>query len=291
MYDSSDRVGGDFRATLVVVIRLPLGFRLVQGENMVRHSLLTLLLAAAIAPRVRRELREGVGKQIEGHFKGTRVTVMVPRFYAGEFKRDLTARVDFVNWHHYHENLPVEAGKAVLDQVDDRTYATGPALGGPPGLGSNTFPVTKGEAMSVSNVLFSCSRGLCTLVLLLDTTKLSKAAGLDPRKESRGDAMLESAGLGCAFLFHFSRATIDDAKAEDIVVSTVRKYLLPPAEAEKLLRQEQDISIDIGATEEEVIAKLGEPLKTVRVGSQKTLKYADMTVILKDGKVADVKVE
>jgi hypothetical protein len=39
------------------------------------------------------------------------------------------------------------------------------------------------------------------------------------------------------------------------------------------------------------VKKIGEPLRSVKVGAQKFLKFKDMTVILVDGKVTDVKVE
>lgn len=103
--------------------------------------------------------------------------------------------------------------------------------------------------------------------------------------------LFESAALGCTFTFAFAREVIERSGVDDLIVATVSKYLQPTRQAEISLKAEKNIEIDVGATEEEVIAKLGEPLKTVRVGSQKTLKYPDMTIILKDGKVADVKVE
>jgi hypothetical protein len=44
-------------------------------------------------------------------------------------------------------------------------------------------------------------------------------------------------------------------------------------------------------TEEQVIQALGQPLQTVKFGEQKSLKYKGMTIVLKDGKVVDLKVE
>ena len=40
-----------------------------------------------------------------------------------------------------------------------------------------------------------------------------------------------------------------------------------------------------------MIQKLGQPIRSIKVGNQKFLKYKDMTVTIKDEKVADVKVE
>jgi hypothetical protein len=232
-----------------------------------------------------------LGELLKVLYKGTPVVVMSPGFYAGEFKKSMAAREDFVNWRHYHESLPINREKTVLDQIDDHTFATPPLLGGN-GLGSNIIPIAKGESMLVSNVLFGCLRAQCILTLYLNTAKLSKTVALDPRKETR-DVMplFESAGLGCEFQFLFSRQIIEQPGTEEMVVATISKYLQPADQAERSLRAQKDIEIEIGATEEEVIAKLGEPLKSIRVGSQKTLKYQDMTVTLKDGKVAEVGVK
>ncbi len=44
-------------------------------------------------------------------------------------------------------------------------------------------------------------------------------------------------------------------------------------------------------TEDQVVQKLGQPLQAVKFGDQKTLKYQGMTIVLKDGKVVDIKVD
>jgi hypothetical protein len=249
--------------------------------------LLMGFVVAAVTPRVTADnVEKDLGNRLNAKYKGTRVIVMVPGFYAGEF-RGGGPRVDFVNWRHYDQGLPIKREKTVVDQIDDRTFAEHPLFVN--GLGSNISPIGKGEAIFASGTRFSCYRELCVLTLFLDTKKLSKAAGLDPLKEARESNPLN--GLGCEFAFAFARETIEKAGADDLIVATVSKYLQPTGQAEISLNAEKTIEIDVGATEEEVIAKLGEPLKTVRFGSQKTLKYPDMTVILKDGKVANVKVE
>lgn len=255
-----------------------------------KHSLLLLVV---VAPCLFADNSEkALGNALKARYKGVPLTVMVANFAAGEFKKSMKVREDGVNWWHYHEGVSIRRETAVLDQIDDRTFSTGPISWGAQSPGANVFPVGKGERLMVSNVIFGCSRGVCTLILFLDTMKLSKMAALDPRKENGNTVPLfESAGLGCAFFFIFARDTIEQSGAEDLISSTVGKYLQPTEKAEKALKAEKNIEIDIGATEEEVIEKLGEPLKTIRFGPQKTLKYPDMTVTLKDGKVSDVKVE
>jgi len=145
-----------------------------------QELLLAGLVAVALAPRLTADAFEkDLGDRLKTRYKGARMTVMVRGFYAGEFKKSMQARTDFVNWRHYDESLAVRHEKTVLDQIDDRTFATPPPLAGD-GLGSNIFPVERGEAMLASNALFGCSRGMCTLILFLDTMKLSKTTGMDP---------------------------------------------------------------------------------------------------------------
>jgi hypothetical protein len=251
-----------------------------------------LLGAIALAPGLLADGQEKeLGNRLVARYKGMRVSVMVTGFYAGEFKKSMQAREYFVNWRHYDESLALKREKNVLDQIDERTFATRGMLIGSD-LGSNIIPVDKGEGLVVSNAFFHCGRGLCALTLYLDTMKLSKTAGLDPRKQTRTSLpMFESAGIGCEFIFAFAPEALQGPAAEDLILGTVNKYLLATDRAEKLLKAARNIEIEIGAAEHDVLAKLGEPLKTIRVGSQKTLKYEDMTIVLKDGKVSDVRVE
>jgi hypothetical protein len=103
-------------------------------------------------------------------------------------------------------------------------------------------------------------------------------------------AAFEQAGLGCRFSFLFSDAIADSGAAETIIAA-VGKYLLPSGEAKSILEAAKNIEITLGSREEDVVKKIGEPLRSVKVGAQKFLKFKDMTVILVDGKVTDVKVE
>ncbi len=42
--------------------------------------------------------------------------------------------------------------------------------------------------------------------------------------------------------------------------------------------------------EDSVIQKLGQPIRTVKVGGQKILKFKEMTVVTKDGKVVLIRI-
>jgi hypothetical protein len=101
---------------------------------------------------------------------------------------------------------------------------------------------------------------------------------------------LQRNGLGCSFRFVFSD-TIADAGAAETIIAAIGKYLLPSSEAEQILKEAKNIEITLGSSEGDVVTALGEPLRSVKVGAQKFLKYKDMTVILTDGKVTSVKVE
>jgi hypothetical protein len=235
--------------------------------------------------------RKELGEILKQKYKGIQVNVMVSGMYAGETQKDLFGpRDDGVVWTHFHESLPVKMGKTIVDQIDDRTYSTRRMSR----TGLNTFPVDKGEPLLISYVFFGCARGICGLNLNLTTAKLSRASGLDPMKATRVTpgvgGLLEHNGLGCSFSFLFSD-TLADVGAAETIIAAIGKYLLPSGEAKSILEEAKNIEITLGSTEEDVVKKLGEPLRSVKVGEQKFLKFKDMTVILTAGKVTSVKVE
>jgi hypothetical protein len=236
--------------------------------------------------------RKELGEILKQKYKGIQVNVMVSGMYAGETQKVIfSPREAGVTWIHYHESLPMSMGKTIVDQIDDRTYSTRGPINR---MGTNIFPVDKGEPLAVVGAQFGCSHKMCVLYLDLATAKLSRASALDPMKATRvspgiGGAF-QQAGLGCRFSFAFSD-TIADAGAADTIIAAVGKYLLPSREAEEILKEGKNIEITLGSSEEDVVEKLGEPLRSIKVGVQKFLKFKGMTVILTDGKVSSVKVE
>ena len=237
--------------------------------------------------------KKDLGEILKQKYKGTQVTVMVSGMYAGETQKVLfSPREDGVIWRHYHESLPVNMGKTIVDQIDDRTFSTRGAMNR---VGLNTFPLDKGEPLAVTNTIFGCARGICSFSLNLTTAKLSRASGLDQSKSTRvqNDGLggaLTRIGLGCRFSIVFSE-TIANSEAAETITTAIGKYLLPSQAAEKILKDENNIEIALGISEEDVVERLGKPLRTVKVGEQKFLKFKDMTVILTDGKVTSVKIE
>jgi len=236
--------------------------------------------------------KKELGEILKQKYKGIQVNVMVSGMYAGETQKDLFGpREAGVTWVHYHESIPMSTGKTIVDQIDNRTYSTRGIINR---VGTITFPVDKGEPLAVVGAEFGCSHKMCGLYLDLATAKVSRVSGLDPMKATRVSpgigAAFEQAGLGCRFSFLFSDAIADSGAAETIIAA-VGKYLLPSGEAKSILEAAKNIEITLGSREEDVVKKIGEPLRSVKVGAQKFLKFKDMTVILVDGKVTDVKVE
>ena len=155
----------------------------------------------------------------------------------------------------------------------------------------------KGEPLKVQKFYVMPSR----IEFNLTTTGLGHLQDLDIQKASTETRTtvtgtqvrqrVSVAGFGLRFRFFFDKETVLQAANYPAVVATINKYLLPIEEAEKLLEAERNIEIDIGISEDTVLQRLGEPLRSLSVGNQKSLKYPDLTVILRDGKVVEVKLE
>jgi hypothetical protein len=114
------------------------------------------------------------------------------------------------------------------------------------------------------------------------------AHGQDPYS---GDIM--KVKLGTHFRFIIQSPESQDY---DAIVKIIGQYLLPQDEYAKGRKEEQmtaqsrqNVNIQPGMSKEDVIKILGEPLKTVEFGEKTFLKYPDLSVELKDGKVVDVK--
>lgn len=262
------------------------------GDDARTLCLAVVLALVLVGTGLQASERKELGEILKQKYKGTQVTVMVNGMYAGETQKVIfSPREAGVTWIHYHESLPMSMGKTIVDQIDDRTYSTRGIINR---VGTNTFPVDKGEPLAVIGADFGCSHKMCILYLDLATAKVSRVSGLDPMKATRvspgiGGAF-EHVGLGCRFSFAFSD-TIADVGATETIIAAIGKYLLPSGAAVKILEEAKNIEITLGSSEEDVVKKLGEPLRSVKVGAQKFLKFKDMTVILIDGKVTSVKVE
>ncbi|OFV95572.1 MAG: hypothetical protein A3H28_16925 [Acidobacteria bacterium RIFCSPLOWO2_02_FULL_61_28] len=237
-------------------------------------------------------------------YDGKTVVTMVAGLLAGEYKKAFIVGPGSAGllWYHYHDSVPIPDRKrsnplklwgkktSEMDQLDERTYAD-------LDKGLNVTSLDRGEPLKVQKFYIMSDR----IEFNLTTTQLSHLRDVDINKASKETTTTVSggevhqrtsvAGFGLRFRFFFDKEQVLKATDYQGVVNEINKYLLPKEEAEQVLSAERNIEIEPGISEEAVLQKLGEPSKTIRVGNQKSLKYEDMTVILKDGKVVDVKLE
>jgi hypothetical protein len=109
---------------------------------------------------------------------------------------------------------------------------------------------------------------------------------------------LHPVDFGFHFRFYITGPAPDQSEDSyfNAITKMIGQYMLPVDEsieqdkaAVAVAAAKKNISIQPGMSKEEVIQMLGEPLKTVEFGEKTFLKYPDLTVEFKDGKVADVK--
>lgn len=242
---------------------------------------------------------------LKERYDGKTLAPVVSGLMAGEFKKGfipLGAGDAGLLWYHYHESVPVPDRKrsnplklfgkktSDMDQLDARTFADLEK-------GLNVVPLEKGEPLKVHKFYIMPDHIEFNLV----TTSLGHLKNLDINKAStetttrvsgnEAQQTVSVGDIGLRFRFFFDKEKVLNAADYAVVVSEINRYLLPKEEAEQLLQAEKNVEIEPGMSEEVVVQKLGAPQKTLRVGTQKSLKYKDMTVILKDGKVAEVKLE
>jgi hypothetical protein len=243
-----------------------------------------------------------LNRAVKDRYDGKVLLVARDGLIAGEYQKNmLGGGTPGMSYHYFHESvsdLPkhVSTGQIVarplaqMNRVDDRTFNDVTS-------GLNITKLTKGEQVRVTKFYM---RGNDVELFLeplgpehlkdLDVNKASKrSTTLVGGGQARQDVSV--AGFGVRFLFYFDKDKVLDNGDLKTVEGTINKFFIPATEAEKAQAAEKNVEIEIGDSEDVVIKKLGEPVKSVRVGSQKILKFKDLTVILKDGKVADVKIE
>jgi len=236
------------------------------------------------------------------------LVAQVPGFYAGERERGdfgIGAGKAGVVWSHFATNMlvPQRIGSAILggkktsdlDQLDDHTF-------GDLRKGLNVSVIQNGESLKVSKFYVYPDY----IEFVLETTGLGHLRDVDYNKASRQTTTTISenrvnrstavtAGFGFFFRFYFNKGLIRDDHDYAAIVGEIDKYLLPQSEAKELAAAiaaaQQNIEIEPGMTEEQVVQKLGQPSQSVKFGDQKTLKFNGMTVVLKNDKVVDLKVE
>ena len=220
------------------------------------------------------------------------VVTRVSGLVAGEKKSSFGAGAAGMHWHHFQAGMPLpekvtsglffSSKLSDMQRLDDHTY--GKLI-----QGVNTTPIDKNEGLKVSKFYVYPD----VIELLLTATETGHMRDIDVAKantERYGDTRVFH-DFALVFQFHFDKQSVLKSGDYQTVVAEIGKYLLPQDEAEAAIAAEKNIELEIGMPEEVVIQKLGQPLRTVKVGDQKILKFKEMTVITKEGKVAEVKVE
>jgi hypothetical protein len=244
-------------------------------------------------------------KLLMGRYDQESVVVQMPGLYAGERERGefgVGRGSTGVVWSHFAADMQVPnrvtgrsdiLGKKTsdLNQLDDHTF-------GDLQKGLNVSRIEAGESLKVSKFYVYPEY----IEFILETTGLGHLQDVDYNKASRqttttirGNRINQStavaAQFGLAFRFYFKKGLIREDHDYAAIVSEINRYLLPQAEARELLETKQNIEIQPGMSEEQVVRLLGQPTQAVRFGDQRTLKYPGMTVILKEDRVIDLKVE
>jgi len=245
-----------------------------------------------------------LNKYIKERYDGKTFAVATAGLLAGEYqKADLgigSGRAGLV-LYHFHKSIDplpknVNAGDLIapsisrLNRIDDRTFTDVKS-------GLNVTKLEKGEQVRVNKFYMRSNY----IDLYLEPLDPSHLKDLDINKASQkrttivgggqANTNVSVAGFGLRCVFFFDKEKVLQQGDLKAITDEIGKYLIDPVEAEKLKSQEQNIDIEIGLTEGEVIKRLGQPLRSLTTGTQKSLKYKDLTVTLKDGKVTDVKLE
>jgi len=242
------------------------------------------------------DLSNAIKEQLDGKV----FVVMVSGLKAGEYQAQTfgPGKAGLVIYHFDKsiEPIPekVKAGGlfsskvADLNPLDKRTFMELKS-------GLNITELKKGERVKVNKFYMRSDYVELQLTPLdphLEDLDVNKASGSSRTSFSRFGSSTRTrvAGFGLDFVFLFDDKVLEASDSEAIL-NEIGRYLAPPDKAEELLAQANSIEVNIGMTEEELIQNLGQPLKSIKVGEQKVMKYKDITVTLKDGKVVDVKIE
>lgn len=158
-------------------------------------------------------------------------------------------------------------------------------------------PLTQGERLKI--VYVKLLDDAVRLVIQADQSKHggAGAASTMAREIGGGGTTNYHNQWGFAYNFFMERAILD-AGDYDRVVSEIHQVLLPPEEAMQKLKGNarpapsgatKKFEIKLGMTREEVISGLGTPQQSVVAGSKELLKFSEISVVMENGKVIEVK--
>jgi len=176
-----------------------------------------------------------------------------------------------------------------LNQLDERTFEELKS-------GLNRTMLEKGERVKV--VKFYMRKNYVDLYLTpldnhLNDIDIDKAGGKSRTTISGNSSTTKKTinGFGLRFISYFDEDSVIKNNDSKAIIDEISQYLLPPKDAEAALAKENNIEINIGMSEDQLIQILGKPLKTISIGGKKIYKYEDLTVTTENGLVTDVKVQ
>jgi hypothetical protein len=204
-------------------------------------------------------------------------------------------------YFHFHESLdPAKYRVKSFTPLDDgRTFQ---ALKG--GYGGDVISPLD-EAFRIIELRMENDRVI--FFLQADQMKHGGARATSPRRATqRGNTVTVRTGQwGVEYHFVFPKQIIE-AGDYDAMVGVINKVLLPTQEAASLKRERAGsqssgiaeglpaagapkVEIKVGMSRQDLIRALGEPLQSITAGTKEILKYRDMSIVIEDGKVADIK--
>lgn len=230
------------------------------------------------------------------------VSIMVDGMYAGETGKGFLSGAGDTKllYHHYHTSVSIPTrkrsnplklwGKKLneMDQVDERTFGDLESL--------QVVPLQRGDPLKVDKIHVLDDRIEFNLI----STSLKNLRDVDIRKSSTETYTTARPGsteqriivpnVGFRFRFYFSEELLKHGQYR-IVVDQINQYILPKDEAVGVLNAEKQVQIDPGMAEAEVLQRLGHPQRIITFADTKSLVYPGLTVVLKNGKVVEVKLQ
>jgi hypothetical protein len=167
---------------------------------------------------------------------------------------------------------------------------------------SFTDPMSIGEMLRVRKFYIKSNKTTTIMDFFL--------VALEGKRVARERAIYENGEVGTPgkrdFGFHFRyllpsfEAVKDSGYSEDKyydeAVKELSRYFIPTDEylstkraSSETAEAQKNIELQPGMSKEDVVKLMGEPLKSVTFGKKTTLTYKDLSIILEDGKVVDVK--
>lgn len=202
-------------------------------------------------------------------------------------------------YFHFHEALdPAKYRVKAFTPLDDgRTFQS---LRG--GYGGDAIAPLE-ESFRIIELRIESDR--LSFFLQADQMRHGGARATAPRRATqRGERVTVRTGQwGVEYHFVFPKDMIERGDYDGIV-GVVSQVLLPTQEALALKKDRaasrtpepltpptptSKIEIKVGMTREELVRALGEPLQAITAGTKEILKYRDMSVVVEDGKVVDIR--